>query len=405
VKLRILITATLVLVLVLTACAGQPQATPTQQPTKPAAEATKPAPAPTAPAAQATKPSAQATKPAEPAAKATEPAKPASQPAAANAAVEAFYKGKTITVIVGNSAGGGYDLYTRLLARHMGKHIPGNPTLIVQNMPGAGSLVATNHLYNAAAKDGTVFGSVDRGIPGEQLIGTEGVQYDANKFNWIGSMNEEVSVCVARADSPVKTFDEMFSKPLKIGGTGPGADTDMFPNFLNAVLGTKFDLVSGYPGGNDINLAMERNEVQGRCGWSWSSVKSTRPDWVKNGFINILVQMALHKHPDLPNVPLIMDYAKDEKTKNMMEVVFARQTMGRPLVAPPGVPPERIEALRKAFVDTMNDPDLKAEAEKSQQELSVISGDDIQKLVARILQTPKDQVDILAKYMAAERSK
>jgi tripartite-type tricarboxylate transporter receptor subunit TctC len=305
--------------------------------------------------------------------------------------VEDFYRGKTVTLIVGYTPGGGYDQYARLLQQHIGKHIPGNPTVIVENMDGAGSLRAANHLFNAAAKDGTVFGTFGRGLPANELIGQAEAQFKSTEFNWIGSMNEEVSVCVARSNAAVKRFDDVLTTPLRVGATGPDDDTGFFPRILNGLLGTKFDLKLGYPGGNDVNLAIERGEVDGRCGWSWSSVVSTRPQWVRDGYINILTQMSLNKHPDIPsNVPLIMDIAKDQSQKQLLEVVFSRQTMGRPFAAPPGVPKERVDALRKAFMDTMNDPAFKSAAEQAKIELRPKSGDEIQRVVEKIFQTPQD---------------
>lgn len=397
-RMRVFMSVILGLVLILTACSSQQPTAPAQskQETKPATsqQAEKPASS-----QQAEKPASEKSG-VKPAAEKQEP-KPAAK--VDTAAIESFYKGKTITLIVSHSPGGGYDLYARLLARHLGRNIPGNPTVIVQNMPGGGGILPANHLYNAAAKDGTVIGTVDRGMPLEQAMGTQGVQFDVTKFNWLGSMNEEVSVCVSRSDSPVKTFDDALKMPLRVGGTGPGADTDVFPRFLNATVGAKFDLITGYPGTNEVSIAMERNEIQGRCGWSWSSVKTSGASLLKENKINILVQIALHKHPELPNVPLVMDYAKDEKTKNMFEVVFARQTMGRPYLAPPGVPKERVDALRKAFMDTLNDPQFKEEAEKSKQEITPVTGEELQQLVERLMKTPKDQVEMVAKYIKSQQ--
>jgi len=292
-----------------------------------------------------------------------------------------FYKGKTISMVVGYSAGGGYDTYARIIARFMGKHIPGNPTIVVQNMPGAGSLTAANHIANSAPKDGTVFGTVARGAAFDPLFGNPSAKFDASKMNWIGSANDEVSVCVAWATSGIKSIADVENKELVVGGTGPTADTDQFPRVVNGVLGTKFKLITGYPGGNDINLAMERGEVQGRCGWSWSSVISTRKAWLDEKKINILVQIALKKHPDLPNVPLLVDLAKTPEQKQILTLVCARQPLGRPYVAPPGVPADRIAALRKAFMDTMADKEFLAEAEKQKLEITPISGEEVQQII------------------------
>jgi tripartite-type tricarboxylate transporter receptor subunit TctC len=293
-----------------------------------------------------------------------------------------FYKGKNVEIYIGYSVGGAYDVYARLLARHIGKHIPGNPNVIPKNMEGAGSLRLANWLYNAGPKDGTVFGTIARGGAFDPLFGKKEAQFDATKFNWIGSANDEVSVCVSWHTSGIKTIQEAMEKELVVGGTGPSADTDQFPRIMNGVLGTKFKVVSGYPGGNDISLAMERGEVLGRCGWSWSSVLATQKAWYDGKKINVLAQLALNKHPDLPDVPLILDLAKTPEQKQILTLVFARQALGRPYLAPPGVPKDRVEALRKAFMDTMQDKDFLADADKGKLEITPISGENVQKIVA-----------------------
>ena len=292
-----------------------------------------------------------------------------------------FYKGKNVDLMVGYSAGGGYDVYARMIARYIGKHIPGNPTVVVKNLDGAGSLRLANALYNQLPKDGTVFGTVARGAAFDPLLGNKAAQFDASKFSWIGSANDEVSVCVAWNTSGVTKIEDTFDKELVVGGTGPSADTDQFPRIVNGVLGTKMKIVTGYPGGNDVSLAMERGEVQGRCGWSWSSVISTRKDWYDSKKINVLVQMSLAKHPDLPNVPLVLDLAKTPEQKQILTLVFARQALGRPFLAPPGVPADRLAALRKAFMDTMKDPEFIAEADKAKLEITPIDGEKVQQIV------------------------
>ena len=298
--------------------------------------------------------------------------------------VASFYRGKQVRVLIGYSAGGGYDTYARLLARHIGNHIPGNPTVVPQNMPGAGSLTLTNFLYNVAPKDGTVFGTIARGMAMEPLLGGEGTQFDATKFSWIGSLNHEVSICASWYTSKVKTVEDLKTNQLIVGGTGSGADTDTFPIVMSNLLDAKIKLISGYPGGNDILLAMERGEVDGRCGWSWSSVVANRGDWLTEKKINILVQMALQKHPDLPDVPLVLDLADNEDEERAMELIFARQVMGRPYVAPPGIPVERRDALRQAFLDMVEDPAFKADIQKIDLELNPVSGVEIERVIARI---------------------
>jgi tripartite-type tricarboxylate transporter receptor subunit TctC len=295
--------------------------------------------------------------------------------------VDDFYKGKTVELLIGYSGGGGYDVYARLLARHMARHIPGNPTIVPRNMPGAGSLVLANWLYNVAPKDGTAFGIIGRGTPFDPMLGIEAAKFDPTKYLWLGSMNNEVSVCVSWHTSGVTKYEQLLQQELVVGGTGPSADTDQFPRITNAVLGTKFRIISGYPGGNDISLAMERGEVGGRCGWSWSSVISTRMNWFKEKKVHVLMQLALEKHDDLPDVPLVVDLAKSDEQRTILRVIFARQALGRPFLGPPGVPADRAAALQKAFMDTMKDKSFLAEAEKAQLEITPLSGAAVQKII------------------------
>ena len=303
-----------------------------------------------------------------------------------------FYKGKVVELYVGYSVGGGYDVYARLLARHMGKHLPGSPVIVPKNMEGAGSLRLANWLYKAAPKDGSVFGTIGRGIAFDPLLGTEGAQFKAAEFGWLGSANDEVSVCASWGKTGITRFEDFYARTIFVGGTGAGADTDVFPKAMNTILGTKLKLVTGYPGGNDITLAMQRGEVEARCGWSWSSIKSGHAQWVKDGTIKLLVQLSLGKHPDLPDVPLIMDLVKTPEQRAILRLVFARQVMGRPFLAPPGLRPERLALLRRAFMETMKDPAFLAEAEKIQLEITPVYGEAVQKLVAEIYATPPDIV-------------
>ena len=301
-----------------------------------------------------------------------------------------FYKGKSVDLYVGYSVGGGYDLYARMLARYMGRHIPGNPTVVPKNMEGAGSLRLANWLYNIGPKDGSAFGIIGRGTPFDPILGNAKAQFDGTKYTWIGSANNEVSICVAWHTSGITRFEDLLSRELIVGGTSSSADTDQFPKIVNGVLGTKMRVITGYPGGNDVGLAMERGEVQGRCGWSWSSVKSTHQKWYDEKKFSVLMQLALEKHPDLPDVPLIVDLAKSDEQKQILKLIFARQVMGRPFLAPPGLPNERAEALRKAFLDTMNDMEFLADAEKAKMEITPVPGDQLEKLVREIYATPKD---------------
>jgi len=314
-----------------------------------------------------------------------------------------FYKGKTVEFYIGYSVGGGYDLYARTIARHIGKHIPGNPTVVPKNMEGAGSLRLANWLFRVGAKDGSVIGTIGRGTAFDPILGQQGAQFDGTKFTWLGSANNEVSVCVSwNATSGIAKFEDLLSKEMTVGGTSSSADTDQFPRIMNGVLGTKMRIVSGYPGGNDVVLAMERGEVKGRCGWSWSSVVSTHRVWLDEKKMTVLAQLALQKHPDLPDVPLIIDLAKTDEQKQILKLIFARQVMGRPYLAPPGIPADRAAALRQAFMDTMTDKDFLADAEKAQLEITPVDGATIQKLVAEVYQTPPEVAKKAAELLNAK---
>ena len=303
-----------------------------------------------------------------------------------------FYHGRTITLVIGYSAAGGYDTYARVVAQHLGKHIPGNPTIVPQNMEGAGSLRAANYLYNAAPHDGSVIGIFARGMAMEPLIGKSHALFDARKFTWIGSGTNEVSTCVTWHESPVKTWADALTTPFTVGGEGSASDPDIFATVLRNVFGVKLRLISGYPGSAEVALAIERREVDGRCGWSYSSLMQQRPDWVRDGRVNILVQLALAKAPELPDVPLITDFATTDRQRQILRLVFSRQAVARPFVAPPGIPGERREALRAAFDATMQDPAFLAEAKQRGLEVNPVSGPEIDKLLVDLYATPPDIV-------------
>jgi tripartite-type tricarboxylate transporter receptor subunit TctC len=318
----------------------------------------------------------------------------AASPACADP-VEDFYKGRTVTVLIGAPPGGSYDLVARVLVAHIGRFIPGNPLVIPKNMPGAGQLLVTNYLYNVAPKDGTVFGSIARGSALEPLIGDQnGARFDGSKMTWIGSATDEVSLCVTYGTSSVKTWNDALAKDFTVGGNGPGADADTFSNVLRNLFGVKSRLITGYPGTSEIALAMERGEIDGRCGWSWSSIKAERPNWVKEGKLNLLVQLTLTEGaPDLPGVPVITGFAKDERLSRILKLIFSRQIMGRPFVGPPGIPEERTQALRRAFDLTMADPEFLRAAQQRSLEINPVTGLAIQKLIAEIYDTPKEIIE------------
>jgi tripartite-type tricarboxylate transporter receptor subunit TctC len=311
-------------------------------------------------------------------------------PAAADPVAD-FYRGRTITMMISSGVGGGYNAFSRTLSRHMGKHIPGNPKFINTNRVGAGGMVAANYAYNRSPKDGSVIVGINRAVPTQPLFGTKGAKYDATKFNWLGSLNNSVSVCVSWKTQKVKTLDDVFKTQL-ITGAQNASDMVTFPIMMNNLFGTKFRVIGGYASGTRVNLALERGEVQGRCGWSWASVKATRAHWIKDGSVNFLVQVALKRHKELPNLPLITDLVKNERDMQAVELILTRQEYGRPYMAPPGVPTARVEALRKAFMDTTKDPAFIKEIEKQRLELNPKSGWDMQKQIEKLYQTPKDVV-------------
>ncbi|MBM3607015.1 MAG: hypothetical protein FJX29_00970 [Alphaproteobacteria bacterium] len=327
-----------------------------------------------------------------------------SQPAAAQTPAE-FWKGKSISFIVGYGPGSGYDLYARLLARHYGRLIPGNPQIIVQNMPGAGSIKAANYVFEVAPKDGSTIAMSGRGTPMTPLLGGKGASFkDHNSFSWIGSMNNEVSVCASWHTSGVSTIEQAMQREVTTAATALGADdTTVFPAVLNAMIGTKFKWITGYPGGSGMNLAMERGETHARCGWSWSSIKSTQPDWLRDKKIHLLLQLSLAKHPDLPHVPLIMDFAKTGDQKAVLSLIFARQVMGRPVFAPPGIPADRLTALRRAFDATMADTAFKADADKGKWEITPVVGEDIENLMKQVYATPAHIVELTRKVTPQPR--
>lgn len=302
-----------------------------------------------------------------------------------------FYAGKTLRILVGFSAGGGYDLYARELARFMGRHVPGNPSVVVQNMAGAGSLKAVNYLYNAAPRDGTVLATFARGIVFEPLIGhLEGAQFDAPKFNWIGSVSNEVSVCAINASRGIRSWPDMLAKQTVIGASGVGADSDVFPIVLRNLFHLPMKIVTGYPGGADLNLAMERGEIDGRCGWSWNSIVSRNREWLTDKRIDVTLQIGLAKHEDMPDVPLIMDLVKDARRDAALKVIVSRQSIARPFAAPPDMPPERVELLRHAFDDTVADPDFLAEMRSQALEVRPVGGAEVQGLIREIYATPPE---------------
>jgi tripartite-type tricarboxylate transporter receptor subunit TctC len=318
-------------------------------------------------------------------------------PAQAQDAAAQFYKGRNLDLIIGAAPGGGYDVYARVIARHIDRHIPGKPTIVPKNMPGAGSNKAAAFLYSVAPKDGSVMGAVFSGAIMDPLLGDRSqIQHDPTKFNYLGSANDEVSVCAIRSDAPAKTLQEAMDKTVLLGASAAGGSTRDFPAVLNNLLGTKFNLVSGYPGTKEITLAIERMEVQGLCGYYWSSASTQNPEWGKpSGGMTILVQEAMKGHPELnkKGIPVAIDFAKNAEDRQVLEFFYSQLVFGRPYILPPGVPEARVKVLRKAFDDVLKDKELLADAEKSRIEILPVSGEEVQALVTKLFATPQAIID------------
>jgi tripartite-type tricarboxylate transporter receptor subunit TctC len=312
--------------------------------------------------------------------------------------VEDFYKSRPLNIVVGVSAGGGYDLIARLLARHIVKHVPGNPSPVVQNMPGSGSILAAGYLYSIAPKDGSVIGTLARIALIEPLFTPQ--KFDSTKFTAIGSVSKDISTCISWKTSKVKTWDDLLTKDFIASGQGTGADPDAFANTIRHLFGAPIRLVTGYPGTNEQALSMERGETEGYCGVSYSTLKTRYTKWLSEGSINIIVQNAIEKHPDLPHVPLITDMAKDAEQAQIIRLIVATQNMARPFFAPPGIPADRAAALRRAFDATMTDSEFRAEADKLMVEISPMTGVEVNAMLSELYATPKAAVTKAARAMA-----
>jgi len=300
-----------------------------------------------------------------------------------------FYKGKTVYLMIGQSAGGDYDAWGRLVARHIKDHIPGTPNVVPQNVVGAGGMTLANEMYNTIPKDGTVFGLYNRGMPFEPMMGNPAAQFDPLKMNWLGSPELDVAVCSVRADAPVKKMEDLLTTELIVGGTSPGADTVAMPVFLTNLLGMKFKLVKGFPGSNEVVLALERNEVQGICN-SYASI--TRTALYREGKVKILFQIALAPDPRIKDVPLVRNLAKNDADRSAMDIFLSRLAVGRPFVAPPGLPADRLAALRKAFEDTMKDPGYIEDAGKMKLHPSPMGWQEIDKVLKAAYAMPKSAI-------------
>jgi tripartite-type tricarboxylate transporter receptor subunit TctC len=306
-----------------------------------------------------------------------------------------FYRGKSIQLLIAYSAGGNYDLSARLLARHMGKHSPGNPPVVPQNFVGAAGLRLANFLYKVAPKDGTTIGMVHSSVPFAPLYGIEGAKFDPRRMHWIGSLDASTGICVAWHTSPIKTFQDMLEREFTVGGSGAGSHMETLPAMINRLFGTRMKIVSGYKGGNAIYLAMERGEVEGRCGGLMSSIASTRPDWFPQKKINIPIQIALERSSLIPDAPALGEFAKDARTRQVLQLFTAPERMDRPILAPPGVPAERVAELRQAFHAAMNDPGFIADAARQHLHIQEIDGDRVAQILADAYALPAEVVNAI----------
>ncbi|MDB5650035.1 MAG: efflux transporter protein [Hyphomicrobiales bacterium] len=317
--------------------------------------------------------------------------------AASTALGQAAGSGKNLTIVVGFGPGGGYDVWARLVGRHIGQFLPGSPNVIVQNMPGAGGYVAASWLYNIAPKDGSVIGLISRDVAVGPIIGAPGARFDATKMNWLGTPATDTNVCIANNNAAVQSVDDLMTKQLIVGDVGPGSGTRTYPNALNELLGTKFKLVSGFPSSADVFLAMERGEVDGICE-SLDSVTGKRPDWIKSGKVRILFQGGSEPNPHV-KAPFVVDLAKTDDQKAAIRFLYAGQGIGRPFVAPPSLPADKLSALRDAFAKTMADPAFIEDAAKSKLEIEPKDGPHLEGLVRQIYASPQALVDKMKPFM------
>jgi tripartite-type tricarboxylate transporter receptor subunit TctC len=320
------------------------------------------------------------------------------------ARADEIFKGKTINLLIGYPPGGGYDTYGRLLARHLGNHIPGNPAVVPSNMPGAGSIVLANYLFNEAPKDGTAIGVVTGDAALNPLFGQVETRYDSLQMSWLGSMNQETSTCLAWHSSPVHSIRDVFSQTFTIGSSSSTGTTYSYPASSNYLFGTKFKIISGYDGTNGVMLAVERGEIQGMCGTAWNSLRSMRPQWLRNHDVTMILQEATTRNPSLPDVPSVMDLAQTKEQKEILELIYGWQIMGRPVAAPPGLSPERLAVLRQAFDATMKDPAFLKEASTMTLDINPITGQEVTSFLTGIYATPKDVVEKAARALGRSKS-
>lgn len=304
---------------------------------------------------------------------------------------DSFYEGKTITLITSTGVGGSYDVMARAISRHMPRYIPGKPAMIVQNMPGAGNVLATNYMYNIAPKDGTAIAVVHAAMPLHQAIDGRGVRYDASKFNWLGSPGSENEVIIARKSVGIRSIDDARAKPVILGGTGEGSGLFIIPAAMNNVLGTKFKMVIGYKTSEDVNLAMQRGEVQARA-FGYDSIVSQHPDWLRDKTIDIIAQAGVRRNKDLPDVPLLTELAKNETDREIMALISSPAALGQPYLAPPGIPADRLEILRQAFAATLKDKSFLEDAAKLNLAVDPMDADAVRAIVNKTISAPPEVV-------------
>jgi tripartite-type tricarboxylate transporter receptor subunit TctC len=315
--------------------------------------------------------------------------------ASAQETTDQFYRGKTVNIVVGSAVGGGFDGYARMVARHLGKYIPGNPVVVVQNLPGAGSNKAASFVALQGPKDGTTIGAIQPSALLQPLVSDQSVPHDPSKFIMLGSGSYSVYLCMLRSDAPAKTFEETFTKEVIIGTSGEGSTLREMAVLLTNVLGAKLRLVSGYAGSREVLIAIERNEVHGICGMGWSSISMQQRDWIKNGTLKIIAQEDLKGHPEVNKmgVPLTISFAKTEEDRQVMEMMYSQNLFGRPYVLAPETPPARVAALRQAFMAALHDKELLAEAERSGFDIGPMSGEDLQAIVAKLYALPPKVIE------------
>lgn len=317
-------------------------------------------------------------------------------------AVARFYAGKQISLYIGSTPGGGYDSYARLVARHWADHIPGHPTIVPVNMPGAGSNKLATYIYAVAPKDGTAVGEIFPGAILEPLIGDKPVPHDPTKLLYVGSANNEVFVCFVRSDAPVKSFKDVFATEVKMAASAAGGSTRDAPLMLDRMLGTKFNVVAGYPGSREMMLAIEQGEVAGACGIGVSSLDEAEPDWVPSGKVRVLAQEALKSNPEMDalHVPLTLDFATTDEQRQVLSLMYSQEVFGRPFVVPPGTPSDRVAALRASFMAALKDPATLEDAKRVRLPVDPIAGEDVQALVAKVFATPPEIVARLKRAIA-----